>query len=94
VLSVSRDAVSAESSPSDPAATGAAAKTSLQPRSKGSGYTARISLDRAAIPIDGKLVGLRPGMAVIVEINTGTRRVIEYLLSPLLRYGQESLRER
>jgi hemolysin D len=94
VLSVSRDAVNAESSAPDPAATGVAATAAPQPRSKGSGYTARISLDRAAIPIDGKLVGLRPGMAVIVEINTGTRRVIEYLLSPLLRYGQESLRER
>jgi membrane fusion protein, hemolysin D len=29
-----------------------------------------------------------------VEIDTGTRRVIDYLLSPLLRYTQESLRER
>ena len=37
---------------------------------------------------------LRPGMTVAVEINTGTRRVIDYVLSPLLRYAQESLRER
>jgi hemolysin D len=29
-----------------------------------------------------------------VEIKTGTRRIIEYLMSPLLRYRQESLRER
>jgi hemolysin D len=33
-------------------------------------------------------------MAVTVEIKTGQRRVIEYLLSPILRYRQESLRER
>ena len=33
-------------------------------------------------------------MAVTVEIKTGQRRIIEYLLSPLLRYRQESLRER
>jgi len=33
-------------------------------------------------------------MAVTVEIKTGSRRVIEYVLSPLLRYRQESLRER
>jgi hemolysin D len=33
-------------------------------------------------------------MAVTVEIKTGSRRVIEYLLSPLLRYRQSSLRER
>lgn len=33
-------------------------------------------------------------MAVTVEVKTGTRRVIEYFLSPLLQYGHESLRER
>ena len=33
-------------------------------------------------------------MAVTVEVKTGSRRIIEYLLSPLMRYGQESLRER
>jgi len=38
--------------------------------------------------------GLAPGMAVTVEIKTGTRRLIEYLMSPLLRYRHESLRER
>ena len=40
------------------------------------------------------MVNLTPGMAVTVEIKTGSRRVIEYLLSPLMRYRQESLRER
>jgi hemolysin D len=57
-------------------------------------YAARVSLDRTQMLIDGKLVNLGPGMAVTVEIKTGQRRVIEYLLSPLLRYKQESLRER
>ena len=33
--------------------------------------------------IEDKLVSLGPGMAVTVEINTGSRRVISYLLSPL-----------
>jgi hemolysin D len=44
--------------------------------------------------IDGKSLPLGPGMAVTVEIKTGTRRIISYLLSPLLKYRQESLRER
>jgi len=44
--------------------------------------------------VDGKLVSLNPGMAVTVEIKTGSRRIIEYLISPLLRYSGESLRER
>jgi hemolysin D len=44
--------------------------------------------------VEDRLVNLSPGMAVTVEIKTGTRSVMSYLLSPLLRYKQESLRER
>jgi len=33
-------------------------------------------------------------MAATVEIMTEQRRLIEYLLCPLLRYKQESFRER
>jgi hemolysin D len=44
--------------------------------------------------IDGKPVKLAPGMAVTVEIKTGARRIISYLLSPLERNRQESMRER
>jgi len=44
--------------------------------------------------IEDKLVSLSPGMAVTVEIKTGSRSVISYLLSPLRKYKQESLRER
>ena len=40
------------------------------------------------------MVNLSPGMAVTVEINTGSRTMLSYLLSPLLRYRQETLRER
>jgi len=35
-----------------------------------------------------------PGMTVTVEIKTGSRRLIEYFLSPLLQGVQESIRER
>ena len=57
-------------------------------------YAAHIALDRTQMQIEDRLVNLTPGMAVTAEIKTGQRRVIEYLLSPLLRYKQESLRER
>lgn len=57
-------------------------------------YTARIGLDRATIDVDGQGVRLAPGMAVTAEIKTGSRRLIEYVLGPLLQAGQESLRER
>ena len=44
--------------------------------------------------VDGHEVKLTPGMAVTAEVKMGQRRVIEFLLSPLLRYKQESGRER
>ena len=57
-------------------------------------YLARVRMDRGAINVDGTEVNLSPGMAVSAEVKTGRRRVIEYFLSPLLQYGNESLRER
>jgi hemolysin D len=57
-------------------------------------YAARVVLDRAQMEIEGEPVQLLPGMAVTVEIKTGSRRIISYLLSPLVRYRQEVLRER
>jgi hemolysin D len=44
--------------------------------------------------IDEQMVNLSPGMAVTVEIKTGSRTILSYLLSPLLRYRHEILRER
>ena len=57
-------------------------------------YGAPISLDRAQMQVEDKLATLTPGMAVTAEIKTGSRTVLSYLLSPLMRYRQESLRER
>jgi len=57
-------------------------------------YPTRVSMDHSTIQVENKQVNLSPGMAVTVEIKTGQRRVIEYLLSPLLKSVKESLRER
>ncbi|BFU91120.1 MAG: putative Type I secretion membrane fusion protein HlyD [Nitrospira sp.] len=57
-------------------------------------YPIRVSMDRSTIQVDGKQVKLSPGMAVTVEIKTGQRRIVEYLLSPVLKSMKESLRER
>lgn len=46
-------------------------------------FPASIRLDNDAMLIDGRKTSLRPGMAVTVEIRTGERRAIDYLLSPL-----------
>lgn len=48
----------------------------------------------AGMLVDGRMVNLAPSMAVTVEVRTGSRRIIEYVLAPPLRYKQKSLRER
>ena len=57
-------------------------------------FPARVRLAGASLQIDGVEVGLTPGMALSVEIKTGKRRVIDYLLSPLRQHAGEALRER
>lgn len=57
-------------------------------------YPTRVSMDHSTISVEGRQVNLSPGMAVTVEIKTGQRRVIEYLLSPLIKSVKESIRER
>ncbi|MFQ7899395.1 HlyD family type I secretion periplasmic adaptor subunit [Stutzerimonas degradans] len=57
-------------------------------------YSARILLKEDHIQINGQDVPLSPGMAIRAEVKTDKRRVIDYFLSPLQQYGNESLRER
>lgn len=57
-------------------------------------YPATLTLSRRKMQIDGKSVALSPGMNVTAEIKTGQRRIIEFLLSPIVKAGRESLRER
>jgi hemolysin D len=95
VLSVSQDAITRDK-PQDKSndQTPGATTTTSEPKGQELIYAARISLDRTQMQVEENLVGLSPGMAVTVEIKTGSRAVISYLLSPLLKYKQESLRER
>jgi hemolysin D len=61
---------------------------------KGLVFKTQVSLAKSIMQIDKRVVNLTPGMSVTVEVKTGTRRMIEYFLAPLLRYKQESIRER
>jgi hemolysin D len=92
VLSVSKDAITRDKSqekPSDKGTerTGGESGQELN-------YAARVSLDRTQMQVEDKLVNLTPGMAVTVEIKTGSRRIIGYLFSPVMQYKQEMFRER
>jgi len=57
-------------------------------------YATRVKMNRTTMKVEDKLVNLSPGMAVTVEVKMGKRRLIEYLMSPLLKYKDESLREK
>ena len=57
-------------------------------------YAANVKLDKPWMNIHGRRVNLEPGMAVTVEIKTGKRSILDYLLSPLARYKEDSLHER
>jgi hemolysin D len=57
-------------------------------------FPVTVSLDETAMKIDDATIPLTPGMTVTVEIRTDSRRVIDYLLSPLAKIGSEALRER
>jgi hemolysin D len=95
VLTVSQDAVGRDD-PQDqtPDKTQRGEDAQRTPRNEEPVYAARVSLDRTQMQVENKLVNLSPGMAVTVEIKTGSRTIISYLLSPLRKYRQDSLRER
>lgn len=57
-------------------------------------FKMRLKLNEDSIAVADKRIRLSPGMSVTAEIKTGKRRLIEFFLSPLLRYKQESVRER
>jgi hemolysin D len=59
-------------------------------------YAARVALAFFETPniVNGRRGRLAPGMNVTVDVRVSERRLIEYFLNPLLRYKEESLRER
>ena len=69
-------------------------RPSADPNTPRLAYLARIRLTADTIDVDGKAVSLSPGMMASVEIKTGTRKIIEFVLSPLMRMGGEAGRER
>ncbi len=57
-------------------------------------FPVTIALEQPELVIDGRKIAMSPGMAVVAEIKTGSRRILEYLLSPLVETGAEAMRER
>jgi hemolysin D len=97
ITNVSRDAVVDRDATSarDAGTFGLAATQSNAPsRAQSLVFPVTISLSQDYIMVDDARIHLSPGMAVTVEIKTGERRVIDYVLSPLREVSSTVGRER
>lgn len=54
-------------------------------------YRMRVELEKLNMVVDGKNASISPGMTATVEVKTGKRRIIEFFLSPVIKYADESL---
>lgn len=97
VVKVSRDAVDERDATTLGDAVQAArpqGSGTAPPRPQNLVFPATVKLARSSIVVDGKTIPLSAGMAVTVEIRTGERRVIDYLLAPLREVQSASGHER
>jgi hemolysin D len=66
----------------------------VEDEKKGLLYSVNLIPNNSTIFVEGKAVPLTPGLAVNIDIKTGERRIIEYILSPLMEHQREALHER
>lgn len=68
----------------------------VQDQKLGPVFPVRIKLNSTQTPtaVNGNAGLIKAGMSVSADIRTDQRRLIDYLLAPMLRYQQEALRER
>jgi hemolysin D len=57
-------------------------------------YKMSVVLTTPQSNLDDRQIEVTPGMNVAVEVITEKRRIIDYFISPLLRYKDEAIRER
>lgn len=69
-------------------------RDAVQDKDLGLVYIATIALDRSHIDADGRRYVLAPGLASTVDVKTGTRRIVSYLVSPLQTSISQAGRER
>jgi hemolysin D len=69
-------------------------RDALDDAGAGAAYAVRLRPAADRMRIAGQSIALTPGMKATVDILTEKRRPIDFVLSPLMRVAQESLRER
>ena len=85
--------VSALASAAVAGATGAPSPTSGYTQA-GPAFMALIDLDQSYMEVEGRKIGLLPGMSSEAAVILGKQRLIEYLLQPLRGYRQDAFREK
>ncbi len=66
----------------------------IESEKQGLVYKMRLKMESNQLWVDKRWVDLLPGMAVSAEVKTGKRKLIDFFISPLMRYKDESVRER
>ena len=94
IKSVDRDAEAQSASQDNQGSELAADKMANLEASDQLRYKVHISLAENSLVVDGRPAALLPGMSVKAEILTGRRRIIDFLLAPLLEHMHEGLHER
>lgn len=98
VRTVSRDALRNERDAPKPDADQDALKSNAPNQQNATpsdtAYVARVTVNETSVETEQGPRPLEPGMTVTAEIKTGDRRLIDYILSPFMRYAHEALRER
>lgn len=91
---IDRDAINAGTSPTGRNTPPVSRQEDTPAAPQAPQYAIHVRLNNKTMDVDGKQVALRPGMSTSIEIKTGSRRVIDYFLSPLIQHSHESLNER
>jgi hemolysin D len=94
VSHVSRDAIDSNTQTGSQASAHVDQDDTKKDLPKGPVYAIKVILDQSTMAVDGHQVALSPGMSVSIEIKTGSRRIIEYFLSPLIQHAHESFNQR
>ncbi|MCT4627901.1 HlyD family type I secretion periplasmic adaptor subunit [Halodesulfovibrio sp.] len=69
-------------------------ENAIEEPNKGFRYATRIKLNKKYLTAGSKKLKLMPGMVATAEVNLRERRLIQYFLSPLLKYKHESFKEK
>jgi hemolysin D len=97
VTRVARDSIpepEANQNEGDPARAANSSAFAGAQRTQNLVFPVTLEPETATIGIDGRPVPLTPGMAANVEIKTGSRRILEFIFSPLVEVVGGAARER